>query len=270
MKREILHKKSIYFFIVLLILCCLQANTNEITFPDEDENSLTAPSFTEEQIRSLQPVLITPKIAKTPTQSLLLREANIKRNGYYLMLLYNITSINRLDTHGNTVRILSSGFGLRGGMISYLDSYIGIRGYFGLDFTHDSLAIAILQQNTLKPTDLNIQYSGTMIMASLGIDILIDFFIGKTYQHTMGFFLGVGAGALIYFDNNTPMILANGNRIDIAWSANVTVQGGITMTLAHKNKFEIGVKLLPTQALTIDKSGVLLDFNPYIAYSYKF
>ncbi|STQ85713.1 outer membrane beta-barrel protein [Helicobacter muridarum] len=259
-----------YLLIYSALLCSIWLHANAIDFQDNDNGLLNKKSYTQEQVKLLQPVLNKPKIAKNKTQNQLLKQESIKRDGYYILVSYNIASINRSNENSPQVNIISSGFGIRGGMISYLDSYIGIRGYFGLDFTNDNLAIATLNKGELQRIQNIPKYSGTMILASLGIDILIDFFMDKTYRNTFGFFIGVGAGVLVYFDNKTPMILSNGTISKYAWGANVTVQGGATITITHKNKFEIGIKLLPTQSLTIDNNGVLIDFSPYIAYSYKF
>ena len=241
---------------------------NDIKFDvDEDEGFLTVPSFTQEQTKQTAPSIITPVTAKTPEQAELLREASIMRNGYYISGAFNIATLNRLY-NGNRIRIISSGLGLRGGMVSYLDHYIGIRGYFGLDFASDGLALAVFGDDNFKGKPP--RYHGTLVMASAGLDILVDFFLGRKYKHTLGFFIGVGAGALIYFDLRTPLVLSNGTKSNFAWGGNVTVQGGFTMTVLYRHKIEMGLKLLPTQSLSMDNSGVTMDFNPYAAYSYKF
>lgn len=247
----------------LCLLCtpfCMYAN--DITQFSSDENSsfLHTPSTSELQTSIELTRNTKVRESQNAQQISLLRKANTQRNGVYLMVVGNVIPIQRLA--GNeTIVGYSMGMGLRSGVISYLDNYIGIRGYFALDFTNDKLSPIKKQQDS---------HNGTFLMASLGVDILIDFFIGKQYKNTMGFFIGVGAGALVYFDLTTPIIIPNAESINTKITANVMVQGGISTVLSYKHRIEVGVRFLPTQSLGIEIDGILADYNFYMGYSYKF
>ena len=100
---------------------------------------------------------------------------------------------------------------------------------------------------------------------------MVDFFIDKNYKNTLGFFAGIGAGAFIYFDMQTPIITPSSQEVsNFKASGNVMVQGGFSALIAYHHRVEIGVKFLPTQSLRVEQDGLVADYNPYIAYSYKF
>lgn len=190
-------------------------------------------------------------------QLLSLKQANIQRNGVYVMVTANVIPIRRA-ANNKEIYNYSMGAGIRTGVISYLDNYIGMRGYFAFDFTNDKLSLLPQQHN----------YNGTFLMISLGLDIMIDFFVDKNYKNTIGFFMGVGAGAFIYFDTTTPIVSSHESSKYNA-SGNVLVQGGFSAVFMYRHRVEVGVKFLPTQSLSIPEDGIVADYNPYIAYSYK-
>ena len=109
---------------------------NDITQFSSDENSsfLHTPSTSELQTSIELTRNTKVRESQNAQQISLLRKANTQRNGVYLMVVGNVIPIQRLA--GNeTIVGYSMGMGLRSGVISYLDNYIGIRGYFSLDFT---------------------------------------------------------------------------------------------------------------------------------------
>lgn len=108
-------------------------------------------------------------------------------------------------------------------------------------------------------------------MISLGLDIMVDFFIDKNYKNTLGFFGGIGAGAFIYFDTKTPITIPSSQTsYTYTLSGNLMVQGGLSAVFNYRHRLEVGVKFLPTQSLNVETDGFVADYNPYIAYSYKF
>lgn len=199
----------------------------------------------------------------TQNQISLLKQTNKKRNGIYIMLTIDMIPLQRLITPNDSINGLSFGGGIRGGVVSYLDDYIGIRGYFALDFTSDSLSPFERQRENQK---------GNFLMLSLGMDILIDFFIDKNYKNTIGFFMGIGAGGLMYFDLEKPMIQSGNitNAPVVILTGNIMVQGGISSIISYKHRIELGARFLPTQSFLLSSDGILADYNFYVGYSYKF
>ncbi len=263
MINKILYNKRIKFFI---FYCYIFINYefiigNDFTsFSQGDETGfLRTPSTSQLQTdvapkREKQPKILTKK------QISLLKNANIQRNGIYIMLTGNIIPIQRYF-NDKDIYVYSMGMGIRTGVISYIDNYIGMRGYFAFDFTNDKLSVI--------PNNTN--YNGTFLMISLGLDMLIDFFVDKNYKNTLGFFMGIGAGAFIYFDLTKPIIIPNSNKmLNYHLSGNVMVQGGFSAVFLYRHRIEIGCKFLPTQSLSVLEDGMVADYNPYIAYSYKF
>lgn len=255
-------KKILYFWLILLIT--LNANDFTDFSNNSDDSMLKSQSDTQAQTSiNLQPKVSKTDSNKTQTQISLLREANVKRNGVYVMLTIGMIPLERQVSASSSIRGLSFGGGIRSGVISYLDEYIGIRGYFAFDFTNDSLSPFTRQRE---------EQNGTFIMLSLGMDILIDFFIDKNYRHTLGFFMGIGAGGLMYFDGQKGLFV-NGsykNAPNVLLTGNVMVQGGLSAVINYKNRIELGVRFLPTQSFLLNEDGITADYNFYVGYSYKF
>lgn len=253
-----------YFYTLLLCLFCVVTlmKANDFTEFNSDNNDglFNVPSISELQTNIDLNTNTSVRESQTPQQISLLRRANIQRNGKYVMIVTNMIPVQRLSNSEKVVGF-GMGLGIRSGIISYLDNYIGIRGYFALDFTNDKISPIKKQQEL---------YNGTFLMASLGVDILVDFFIDKNYKNTLGFFIGVGAGALAYFDFSAPIVIPNVGSKNYVLTANVMVQGGISAVLAYKHRVELGIRFLPTQSLAIETDGIVADYNFYVGYSYKF
>lgn len=249
-------KKLLYCFSVL---CCYGNDFN--AFPKDDSAAYLQPLSTTQQQTDISVQRETGLPQKTKKQISLLRQANKERNGMYVMVALNMIPIQRLFNN-KPFYVFSTGVGVRGGVISYIDDYIGMRGYFAIDFTNDNLSIFSTESNV---------YNGTFVMASLGLDIMIDFFIDKNYKNTLGFFAGIGAGAFIYFDTQNPIINSSSQGvIKYKSGGNVMVQCGFSASILYRHRIEVGFRFLPTQSLNVRQDGFLADYNPYVAYSYKF
>lgn len=257
MFRNIDSIKKLLYCLSFSICCANDFNA----FPKDNTANYLQPLSTAQQQTNISVQRETSLPEKTPKQLSLLKQANKERNGMYVMVALNMIPTQRL-LNNTPSYVFSMGMGVRGGVISYLDEYIGMRGYFALDFTNDNLSSIRTEANA---------YNGTFLMASLGLDIMIDFFIDKNYKNTLGFFAGIGAGAFIYFDMQTPIITPSSQEVsNFKASGNVMVQGGFSALIAYHHRVEIGVKFLPTQSLRVEQDGLVADYNPYIAYSYKF
>ena len=253
--------KKIKYFIIFCI-CINFCYANDFTaFPQDNTAGYLQPLSTAQQQTNISVSReIAPKKINAKQLSLL-KNANKERNGVYVMLAINMIPVQR-TLNNKPSYAYSMGMGMRTGVISYLDEYIGMRGYFALDFTNDNLSPFRTEANA---------YNGTFLMASLGLDIMVDFFIDKNYKNTLGFFGGIGAGAYIYFDMETPIVVAVSQQsYSYKMGGNVMVQGGLSAVFAYHHRLEIGVKFLPTQSLRVESDGIVADYNPYIAYSYKF
>ena len=247
------------------LLCLCLAFGNDFTkFYDESDDDIgfgKTPSISTLQTNveiSRNQVVKT----KSATQIELARAANIARNGKYIMLVASMIPTLRIADNVNMpLSGYSFGGGIRGGMISYIDGYIGIRGYLSLDINNDKLSPIKKQRD---------YHSGTFVLLGAGIDIMIDFFIDKSYKNTVGFFVGVGAGALIYFDTSNPIMIPNQDSTKYVFGGNLTVQAGLSSVFAYRHRIEAGIRFLPTQSLVVQEDGVQADFNFYVGYSYKF
>ncbi len=248
-------------FICLLCISVVCYANDFTAFPQDNTAGYLQPLSTAQQQTNIAVSrnISTPQV--TAKQLSLLRQANKERNGVYIMVAVNMIPIQRI-LHNAPSYVYGMGMGVRTGVISYLDKYIGMRGYFGIDFTSDNLSPLRTEANA---------YNGAFLMASLGLDILIDFFIDKHYKNTLGFFAGIGAGAFMYFDLKTPITIPETQKTsNFKASGNVMVQGGLSAVFAYHHRIEVGVKFLPTQSLRVESDGFVADYNPYIAYSYTF
>lgn len=236
---------------------------NDFTaFPQDNTAGYLQPLSTAQQQTDIIVSRNEPIESKKDLQTIsLLKKANKERNGFYVMGTINMIPIQRI-LNNQPSYTYAMGMGVRGGIISYLDEYIGIRGYFAFDFTNDNLSPIRTQANA---------YNGTFLTASLGLDILVDFFIDKSYKNTLGFFAGIGAGAFLYCDFTTPIYIPSSQEIsNYVMSGNVMVQGGLSALFAYHHRIEIGMRFLPTQSLRVESDGFVADYNPYIGYSYVF
>lgn len=256
---------NIFFIFSLLFLLIFRMNANDLTDfgNSESDGLLKVQSAAQVQTNvDIERKTIT-KVPKTQTQISALKQAQVKRNGVYVMLSINAIPLTRMISTQDSVQGLSFGAGIRSGVVSYLDDYIGIRGYFAFDFTSDTLSPFSKQRENHK---------GNFLMISLGLDILIDFFIDKSYKNTLGFFMGIGAGGLLYMDTEKPMITGSGvnGPPSLLLTGNVMVQGGLSAVVLYKHRIELGTRFLPTQSFDLSADGIVADYNFYVGYSYKF
>lgn len=258
-----MESKTFKYILFILLLESLFANDLTDFSANNAESMLKAQSAAQVQTNvDIERKTITQD-SKTQSQISALKTAQAKRNGVYVMLTINTIPLTRMINLNDSVQGLSFGAGVRSGVVSYLDDYIGIRGYFAFDFTSDTLSPFAKQRENHK---------GNFIMLSLGLDILIDFFIDKSYKNTLGFFMGIGAGGLLYVDGEKPLIKARQAEgpPSILLTGNVMVQGGLSAVILYKHRIELGTRFLPTQSFDLNADGILADYNFYVGYSYKF
>ncbi|RDU63116.1 hypothetical protein CQA53_08795 [Helicobacter didelphidarum] len=262
-RKKKVRRNHLFFIFVLLLICIQSIMANDFTeFSQDDGNGLLQTQNTSQSQVSVDIVKNTALMkSKTPQQISLLRETNTQRNGIYVMVVGNVIPLQRLNKANEIINGVTLGMGLRSGVVSYLDDYIGMRGYFGIDVTSDQLSPFKKQR---------LSHSGNFIMLSLGLDILIDFFIDKSYKNMLGFFIGIGAGGLIYFDAQNPILVPSGGSKNTILTGNIMVQGGISATFFYRHRLEVGARFLPTQSFDLQSDGILADYNFYVGYSYKF
>ncbi|PAF42142.1 hypothetical protein BJI48_07420 [Helicobacter sp. 11S02596-1] len=144
---------------------------------------------------------------------------------------------------------------LKGGVQTFFNKNIGIRGFFGLD-----MATGFINYEFAKDPSHSF-YS----MFSLGIDIIGEFPLTKSYKHFLGAFAGIGGGATIYADNENFSLFKHAIT-----SAGIMIEGGVTLSLFVRHRFELGFKILPTAKQLLNSKKFETSLMPYVMYNYKF
>ncbi|PAF49484.1 hypothetical protein BKH41_02125 [Helicobacter sp. 12S02232-10] len=144
---------------------------------------------------------------------------------------------------------------LKGGVQTFFNKNIAIRGFFGLD-----LATGFINYNFIKDPSHSF-YS----MLSLGIDIIGEFPLSKTYKHFLGAFAGIGGGATIYADNQDFSLFKKA-----IYTAGIMIEGGVTLSMFVKHRIEFGFKILPTAKELLNSRKFETSIMPYVMYNYKF
>ncbi|PAF52339.1 hypothetical protein BKH44_02795 [Helicobacter sp. 13S00477-4] len=151
----------------------------------------------------------------------------------------------------NTPMILS----LKTGVQTFFNKNIGIRGFFGLD-----MGTGLLNYYFSKDPSKSF-YS----MLSLGIDMIAEFPLSRSYKHFLGAFVGIGGGATIYTDNDNFSLFKNA-----VYAAGLMIEGGITLSIFVKHRIEFGLKILPTSKSLLNNKRFETSLMPYVMYNYKF
>lgn len=180
-----------------------------------------------------------------------------ERSGKYIMTTINVNFYERNDI-GRIIVGAPLGIGIRGGVISYLTEYLGVRGYVGLDMFHDKIGLFPQARKNNQ---------GVISIISAGMDIMFDFKLRNQSKHFLGFFIGFGGGGFVYIDK---FLINNIKNIEHITKFNVIIQFGISTLLYKKHRLEMAVRLLPTQSVTLKDDYFQSDYEPYIGYSYKF
>ncbi|EFX41752.1 outer membrane protein [Helicobacter suis HS5] len=142
----------------------------------------------------------------------------------------------------------------KGGFQSYFNNSIGLKVFAALD---------------LATSEANWQFNNPRThsffgMVSAGLSLPIEFSLTRSYQHFLGFYGGVGAGFMIYMDNEQFQI---GNEVK---AFGVVAQAGISLTLYSKHHIEAGFKILPTDKSLPDSKYFKTSEMFNIMYLYKF
>ncbi|GMB91803.1 Predicted membrane protein [Helicobacter ailurogastricus] len=144
----------------------------------------------------------------------------------------------------------------KGGYQSFFSSLVGLKVFAALD-----LATSEVNWRFNKP-----RQDSFYGVASAGLEIPIEFSLTPSYQHFLGFYAGVGGGAVIYMDNGQ-FQLRNQQEIK---TFGLIIQAGVALTLFSKHRIELGFKILPTNKtlLASDRFETSQMFN--VVYLYKF
>lgn len=135
-----LSMRTRYCFFALIYLNSLCYANDFTEFPQDNVEGYLQPLSTAQQQTNISVSQnIAPKKINAKQLSLL-KQANKERNGVYVMLAVNMMPSQRAFNN-QPIYVYGMGMGVRTGVISYLDEYIGMRGYFAFDFTNDNLSI---------------------------------------------------------------------------------------------------------------------------------
>ncbi|BEG56705.1 Predicted membrane protein [Helicobacter sp. NHP21005] len=144
----------------------------------------------------------------------------------------------------------------KGGYQSYFSSFIGLKVFAALD-----LATSVVNWDFNKPPS-NSFYG----VASAGLEIPIEFSLTPSYQHFLGFYAGVGGGAVIYMDNDQFQMR---NKQEIK-TFGVIIQAGAALTLFSKHRIEVGFKILPTNKTLLASQRFETSQMFNVVYLYRF
>ncbi|WP_260321586.1 MULTISPECIES: outer membrane protein [unclassified Helicobacter] len=144
----------------------------------------------------------------------------------------------------------------KGGYQSYFSSFIGLRVFAALD-----LATSVVNWDFNKPPS-NSFYG----VVSAGLELPIEFSLTPSYQHFLGFYAGVGGGAVIYMDNDQFQMR---NKQEIK-TFGVIIQAGVALTLFSKHRIEVGFKILPTNKTLLASKRFETSQMFNVVYLYKF
>ncbi|PAF44645.1 hypothetical protein [Helicobacter sp. 11S02629-2] len=174
------------------------------------------------------------------------RVSIVKRSGKFIGVsigTFPFQPVNSKDTN------YPIALGIYGGVITYLNNAIGVRGYLKAEGALHN--IAFINNAAI--------HEGYTVSASLGLDFFTDFRLDNAYSYYVGLITGFGLATLYHKDTqNHVTLFRNG----------VIVQGGISFTLAYKHRIEVLVKLLPVENSFV--STTALDYSGSIGYSYIF
>ncbi|WP_233712850.1 hypothetical protein [Helicobacter sp. 'CLO3_human'] len=132
--------------------------------------------------------------------------------------------------------------GVRAGVVSFFNRYVGVRGFFGVDVGFW-------------------RYSGVLGMVSLGIDAIAEFPLSKKRLVFMGGLLGIGGDAYFYYDKRDYNSFDNMRK-----TGEVFMQAGITMMLGKRNRVQAIYRFLPARrAANFSPLGIVM-----LEYMFKF
>ncbi|PAF43353.1 outer membrane beta-barrel protein [Helicobacter sp. 11S03491-1] len=146
-------------------------------------------------------------------------------------------------------------FSIKSGVQTFFNKNIGIRGFFDLD-----MATGMLNYQWVNDPSRSFY-----AMFSLGIDMIGEFPLNRSYKHFLGFFGGLGGGGVIYTDNGNFSLFK-----DAIYTAGLMIEGGVTLSIFIKHRIEFGIKILPTVKTLLNSGRFETSLMPYIMYNYKF
>ncbi|CRF47290.1 Chemotactic transducer-related protein [Helicobacter heilmannii] len=144
----------------------------------------------------------------------------------------------------------------KGGYQSYFSNFIGLKVFAALD-----LATSEINWQANNP-HTNSFYG----VASAGLEIPIEFSLTPSYKHFLGFYAGVGGGAVIYMDNDQFQMR---NKQEIK-TFGLIIQAGVALTLFSKHRIEVGFKILPTNKTLLASKRFETSQMFNVVYLYKF
>nr|SFZ71985.1 OMP190 [Helicobacter bizzozeronii] len=133
---------------------------------------------------------------------------------------------------------------------------MGIRVFFSLD-------LATSKANWLFKATPSTSFFGR---ASAGFEIPREFSWPRSFKHFLGFYGGVGAGAVIYADRANFQI----RNKQAIYDFGLVIQGGMVLTLYSKHRIEAGFKVLPTDKSAQDSKSFETSLMFNLMYLYKF
>ncbi len=142
------------------------------------------------------------------------------------------------NTHANIIPTL----GIKGGIYTFFNPYVGVRGF--VDFIFGALE------------DTNM-----IAVISLGIDAIAEFPLSTKKGIYLGGLFGVGGNAYISYD-----AIDHNSFSDTRKRALIMIQTGITFALGKRNRIDAIFRFMPSRNVTqFDPSGILS-----LEYTYKF
>lgn len=177
-----------------------------------------------------------------------------QKSGKYLSVGFGGVEIKKNNGEKNYVG-LPMVFLIKTGVQTFFNKNIGVRGFFALDGASGALDYKLGSNSNRS----------FYAMFSLGIDVIMEIPLSRSYKHFLGLFLGLGGGASIY--TNSGDFNAFKNAI---YTAGLLAEGGITLNMFIQHRIEFGVKALPNVKKLLSNGNFEMSLMPYVTYSYKF
>ncbi|WP_041200220.1 outer membrane beta-barrel protein [Helicobacter pylori] len=229
-------KKSVYFYYFLIV--GLTASVLDAT--PIIRNNAPQKNYQEAHEKLYRSIINRQKLTR-------------QKSGWYFLGGFGAVEATK-DYQGKEVKNWIVTFNLKTGVQSFFKKYIGIRGVFAWDLG----AGRVNYQRHKDPTN------SFFNMFAVGLDIILEFPLGS-YKHYLGAFGGAGGALAIYADRQDFKFFRHA-----VYSGGLVIDGGVTLTLFLKHRFEVGFKILPTARLLSDSKRFETSPLFYTAYSYKF
>lgn len=177
-----------------------------------------------------------------------------QKSGKYLSVGFGGVEIKKNNGEKNYVSFPVA-FLLKTGVQTFFNKNIGVRGFFALDGASGALDYKLGGNSNRS----------FYAIFSLGIDVIMEIPLSRSYKHFLGLFLGLGGGASFYVNSGDFNAFKNA-----IYTAGLLAEGGITLNMFVKHRVEIGVKALPSVKKILSNENLEMSLMPYVAYNYKF